>query len=143
MLNHKQNLPFSVTSKLSEFLAQRINKDGLSIINFRNSKYHAEAGGFRPVEVMIEKSGESYAIIYYTEFRYFGQGIYAELGKSNDFDFRELTYYAEFIGPVPFDEEVGEMFNLFVSNTLSYAEMGCFDEIKVSYLGGHILLGNN
>ncbi|EKA5635828.1 DUF2787 family protein [Vibrio navarrensis] len=57
MLNHKQNLPFSVTSKLSEFLAQRINKDGLSVINFRNSKYHPETGGFRPVEIMIEKIG--------------------------------------------------------------------------------------
>ena len=81
MLNLKQTLPFAVPTELIQFVSEHVERDGLSVINFRSNDYHPQTGGFRPVEIMVEKLGDNFAVVYYTEFSYFGQGSFAELGK--------------------------------------------------------------
>lgn len=141
MLTLKQDLPFefNAPAELCEFVTANVKKDGLSVINFRDSSYHPETGGFRPVEIMVDKLGDHFAIVYYTEFRYFGQGIYAELGKSNDFDFSHGVYQNEH-GVTPLQADHGELFSLFLSNTLSYYLLGMLDKAEVSFMGGHLML---
>ncbi len=143
MLNLKQNLPFAVPSELLEFIGQHIQRDGLSVINFRDSSYHPSEGGFRPVEIMVEKLGNDIAIHYYTEFRYYGVGTYAELGKSNDFDLAHGEYFNDVQGVMPIDGSLEELFALFVKNTLSYSKLDLLDELEVSFMGGHLLLHKN
>ncbi|HCG6133635.1 TPA: DUF2787 family protein [Vibrio parahaemolyticus] len=140
MLTLKQNLPIIVPNELIEFISEHVQRDGISIISFNDTKYHPSTGGFRPVEIMVEKLGNYVALHYYTEFAYEGQGSYAQLCKSNDFDLSLNTYYSEFMGLIPLNDEVGETFEMFVKNTLSYASLGMYDEIKVSFIGGHLLL---
>ena len=57
--------------------------DGV-ILNFRDPDYSAESGGYHPVEICVNAQGR---IQYITDFAYYGQGPYAELGKELDFDF--------------------------------------------------------
>ena len=53
-------------------------------LNFRDSDYSAESGGYHPVEIAVDDCGR---IRYITDFAYFGSGPYAELDKEIDFDF--------------------------------------------------------
>lgn len=139
MLNLKQDLPIEIPNELIGFISEQITRDGLSTINFRDSTYHPENGGFRPVEIMVDKHGDNIAIVYYTEFRYYGEGSFSELGKSNDFDFQDLIFFTEHLGNLPIDESLNETFNLFVKNTLRYVDMECLDEVEFEHIGGHIM----
>ncbi|WP_351123838.1 DUF2787 family protein [Shewanella sp. T24-MNA-CIBAN-0130] len=56
-------------------------------INFRDPNYSSEHGGFRPVEIRLEKMAEHWNLCYITEFCFVGHGGYAELVKALDFDF--------------------------------------------------------
>lgn len=140
MLTLKQDLPFDVSTDFCEFVTTHIKRDGLSVINLRDSSYHPDTGGFRPVEIMVDKVGEHFAIIYYTEFRYFGSSTYAELGKSNDFDFSHGIYFSDIMGERPIDSTLSEAFNLFVKNTLNYIKLEVLDEVECSFVGGHLML---
>lgn len=145
MLTLKQDLPFefNASAELCKFVTEHVKKDGLSVINLRSSSYHPENGGFRPVEIMVDKLGDYFAIVYYTEFRYYGQGTYAELGKSNNFDFSYGSFQSEHLGVSTMDASFGEMFSLFITNTLNYFSMVMFDDVECCFIGGHLMLHKN
>lgn len=133
MLNFtKQNLPFELPEKFVEFLTEHIKKDGFNCINLRSSNYDAESGGVRPVEIAVEKKGDDAKIHYYTEFAYAGIGIYAELVKSNDFDFINRRYASEFTELSGFGDDFKEVFDMFANNLTFYIDIDSFDEIKVT-----------
>ena len=75
------------TNKFIEIIKDEVTKAGHDIdkdtvtLNFRDSSYSPERGGFHPVEIMIEK-GE---VLYVTDFCYFGP--FDELVKDLDWDF--------------------------------------------------------
>ncbi|BEI26571.1 DUF2787 family protein [Vibrio cholerae] len=140
MLTLKQKLPVSIPSKLIEFIARHVQKDGLSTINFRDTSYSPTEGGFRPVEIMVEKRDTDFAIHYYTEFSFQGPPCYAELGKSNDFDFIANAFMSEQLGYMPITEELNDAFEMFVNNTMNYFGSNCFDEVRVAHIGGNQLL---
>ncbi|WP_147746124.1 DUF2787 family protein, partial [Aeromonas veronii] len=52
-------------------------------LNFRSPDYSADTGGYRPVEIRLEKRAGSWGMAYVTEFTYLG----GELVKDLDFDF--------------------------------------------------------
>lgn len=127
MLQFKQNLP----ENFKQFLVSQIIQDGISIINIRSSSYHPQTGGFRPVEIMIEKHGNEADLYYLTEFQYFGVGTYAELGKSNDFDFLDNRYQSSISYEV-MNESHLELFMLITTNLANYIACDFFDEITVT-----------
>lgn len=127
MLQFKQNLP----ENFKQFLVNQIIQDGISIINIRSSSYHPQTGGFRPVEIMIEKNGNEADLYYLTEFQYFGVGTYAELGKSNDFDFLDNRYQSSISYEV-MNESHLELFMLITTNLANYIACDSFDEITVT-----------
>lgn len=103
-------------------------------INFRDSEYSCDAGGYHPVEIGLEKAQESghWCLLYITDFCYCGFP-YAELAKDLDFDFNADTFFASYCPPRPIKHRtVKELFEFWQHNFLSYLEFGAFDEIKVS-----------
>jgi len=55
--------------------------------NFRSPDYTAEHGGYYPVEINIERQGDTWQLCYITDFAYVGSGYFTELAKNTDFDF--------------------------------------------------------
>ncbi|CAE6879438.1 hypothetical protein ACOMICROBIO_NCLOACGD_00156 [Vibrio sp. B1ASS3] len=102
------------------------------VINFRDSSYGAESGGYHPVEIRLVKTSEQWVFDYITDFSYVGYP-YPELVKEVDFDFSsgfaQLLYqFEESIT----DERVHEFYSMWELNFLSYIEMDAFDEIEVT-----------
>ena len=84
-----QHYPVHVTKMFAKILEDVINTSNVTtnngvIVNFRDSNYSADQGGYHPVEVMISESGR---INYVTDFAFVGQPPFAELAKELDFDF--------------------------------------------------------
>lgn len=82
-------LPISkqLADKLLDLLTQyEIAGDSVTI-NLSEPNYSTETGGFRPVEIRLEKRGDTWQFIYITDLTYVGSGPYAELAKELDFDF--------------------------------------------------------
>lgn len=126
-LNQSFIVPALFAQFLSSFLADK--SDGFTTINFSDSSYGPEAGGFRPVEIGIEKNGEDACIQYLTEYRYFGDGM---LDKSTDFDFDLNTFRIEYIVETLDYADHGDYFNLYVANLRRYVKSGMLDEMELS-----------
>ncbi|WP_171353687.1 DUF2787 family protein [Vibrio coralliilyticus] len=136
MLTLKQNLPFYIPEIFNTFVSERVTRDGISVINFRDSSYDHVSGGFRPVEIKVEKLGKHYALISTTEFAYLGQESLPKLSKYQHFDFINNTYSSK-SGDLPIDLEAGASLQSLIESTLTFA---LFDEVKVSFVGGHVFL---
>ncbi|MGR5061193.1 DUF2787 family protein [Vibrio rotiferianus] len=102
------------------------------VINFRDSSYSAESGGYHPVEIRLVKTGEQWVFDYITDFSYVGYP-YPELVKEVDFDFSSglAQFLYQFEESIT-DERVHEFYSMWESNFLSYVEMDAFDEIEVA-----------
>jgi hypothetical protein len=89
-MNIQQNdYPVKISQQLVAIISKELAKTEVNttegvILNFRDPNYSAEDGGYHPVEICVNAQGR---IQYITDFAYFGQGSYAELGKELDFDF--------------------------------------------------------
>ncbi|HHC6526713.1 DUF2787 family protein [Vibrio parahaemolyticus] len=102
------------------------------VINFRDSSYGAESGGYHPVEIRLVKTGGQWVFDYITDFSYVGYP-YPELVKEVDFDFSSglANFLYQFEESIT-DERVHEFYSMWESNFLSYVEMDAFDEIEVT-----------
>ncbi|MCW4444193.1 DUF2787 domain-containing protein [Vibrio splendidus] len=130
-----QKLKSLLKSKMDTFWKHNpTNRECESLtINFRDSTYSAEAGGYHPVEIMLLKEEESqYQIQYLTDFAYMG-AVYPELERNVDFD---IANGQTFIAPMGWqschDKSIVEFYSLWESNFLAYLQMGAYDEIKIS-----------
>lgn len=129
----RETAAFPVGKKLVSILTNRLAEVGdfphaSLIVHFRDPKYTAENGGYRPVEIRIGKDGY---IQYITEFSYVGLGYLAELAKSSDFDFSQGLYQNEYrLYPIN-SKGVEEFYRLWESNFCSYIEAGVFN-VQVS-----------
>ncbi|MEZ8013947.1 MULTISPECIES: DUF2787 domain-containing protein [Vibrio] len=130
-----QKLKSLLKSKMETFWKQNpTKKDGESLtINFRDTTYSAEAGGYHPVEIMLLKEDESqYQIQYLTDFAYQGN-IYPELERNVDFD---VANGQALIAPMGWqschNKAIVEFYSLWEGNFLAYLQMGAYDEIKIS-----------
>ncbi|MBE8575831.1 DUF2787 domain-containing protein [Vibrio sp. OPT18] len=130
-----QQLKSLLKSKIETFWKQNPTKrDCESLtINFRDTTYSAEAGGYHPVEIMLLKENESlYQIQYLTDFAYQGN-VYPELERNVDFD---IANGQAFIAPMGWqschDKAIVEFYSLWENNFLAYVQMEAYDEIKIS-----------
>ncbi len=130
-----QKLKSLLKSKIETFRKQNPTKresENLTI-NFRDTTYSADAGGYHPVEFMLLKEQENqYQIQYLTDFAYMGN-VYPELERNVDFD---IANGQAFIAPMGWqschDKSIVEFYSLWESNFLAYLQMGAYDEIKIS-----------
>ena len=114
---------------------EKIN-DGITqiTINFRDSSYSCDEGGYHPVEISMQKNVATahWDILYITDFTYYGHP-FAELVKDLDFDFCTKTFHAVYCQPRPITHRsVKEIYQLWEHNFLSYLEYDAFDQIKLS-----------
>ncbi|CAH7082112.1 conserved hypothetical protein [Vibrio chagasii] len=130
-------LPVSVD--LQDTLNRVINESGKwtpmiqsVVINFRDSNYSSENGGWHPVEIRLVRLYEQWVFDYITDFAYCG-GPYPELVKEVDFNFSSGTASFSYVPELPItSSEVMEFYSMWESNFLSYVEMCVFDEIKIT-----------
>ncbi|WP_259346493.1 DUF2787 domain-containing protein [Vibrio rotiferianus] len=134
-----QSCVLPISPKFHAVINQQVMQAGLATasdsltINFRDSTYNAETGGYHPVEVSILKgSNEKWCISYITDFAYFGLG-YPELERDIDFDIGNNMAFATGIGWQSINS-LGfiELYRTWESNFLAYLEMDAFDEIVIS-----------
>jgi len=86
-IQHK-GYPVKISQQLVAIISKELAKTEVDttegvILIFRDPDYSAEDGGYHPVEIYVNAQRR---ILYITDFAYFGQGPYAELGKELDFD---------------------------------------------------------
>ena len=132
-----EDVPVCISKQLLDLINTHIpthdKKTSGCSINFRDTSYSPENGGFHPVEIGLQHSNGEWTFDYITDFSYSG-GPYPELIKEIDFLF---THHALcFAGGFPQPLNHGsskEFYQMWESNFLSYVEMECFDEIKVNW----------
>lgn len=101
-------------------------------INFRDSSYSAEAGGYHPVEICLEQQGDDWQLLYITDFAYCG-GIYPELEVELDFNCESGLFSMAYQAPVPLTSRgVSGFYKTWEKNFLSYLAQGSFDQIKLT-----------
>ncbi len=68
------------------------------VMNFRDSSYSAEDGGFHPVEIALSQSSDGqWCIEYITDFAYVGNH-FPELERCLDFDFQRGDFFTAYHG---------------------------------------------
>ncbi|MGL6050474.1 MAG: DUF2787 family protein [Aeromonas salmonicida] len=132
-------IPFSrdgfalpVAQALLALLNQEVANTGLDqerltqlTFNFRSPGYSAETGGVHPVELRLIRGLHGWVFDYITDFSYQGLGQDAELCKELDFNLSCDEHYLQGWGPLP-GVEARELFALWQSNFISYAQLGYF-----------------
>ena len=132
---------FTVPEKLYQLLSDELadvsvpeaNTEGI-ILNFRDPDYSISTGGFHPVELrLIQTStdgGCEYKFVYITDFSFQG-APYPELAVDIDVCFIAEQVFTVYGGWL--DKRSGdELKDLFLTNFISYVEMGVF-KVEVTF----------
>ncbi|MGN5117915.1 MULTISPECIES: DUF2787 family protein [unclassified Aeromonas] len=121
-----------VTQALLTLLNHEVANIGLNLerltqltFNFRSPTYSPEQGGAHPVEIRLIRGLDGWLFDYVTDFSYQGLGQDAELCKELDFNFLDDEHYLQGWGPLP-SVEARELFAMWQSNFISYAQLGYF-----------------
>ena len=129
---HLAGMALPISPELPDLLhsavwEQRLDLTHLSTLtfNFRSPGYSAEAGGVHPVELRLIRGLHGWVFDYITDFSYQGLGQDAELCKELDFNLSCDEHYLQDWGPLP-GMEARELFALWQSNFISYAQLGYF-----------------
>ena len=90
-------------------------------LNFRDNDYSAEAGGYHPVEIRLEKHSEQWQLVYITDFSFSG-GPFPELIREIDICFERQQVFHLYGGWL--DQRSGkELIKLFTDNFIAYHVM--------------------
>ncbi len=92
---------------------------------FATLTHQLQSGGVHPVEIQLIRGLDGWLFDYVTDFSYQGLGQDTELCKELDFNFLDNEHYLQGWGPLPM-VDAQELFNMWQSNFLSYAELGFF-----------------
>ncbi|WCH24977.1 DUF2787 family protein [Aeromonas salmonicida] len=129
---HLAGMALPISPELPDLLRKAVRKQQLSLadfstltVNFRSPGYSAEKGGVHPVELRLIRGLNGWVFDYITDFSYQGLGQDAELCKELDFNLSCDEHYLQGWGPLP-DVEARELFTLWQSNFISYAQLGYF-----------------
>ena len=87
--------------------------------NFRSPDYSAEYGGYYPVEISIERQGDTWQFCYITDFAYVGSGYFTELAKNTDFDFTHDEFQS--VLGITQLSDVADFYVIWEANFLEYA----------------------
>ena len=131
------NTALEISNKLHRIVQKVVSKHELGtaqsiIINFKDSNYSAEQGGFHPVEICFQRdSNNQCSYLYITDFSFSG-GPYPELDRDLDFDIGNNSFFARHSGWQNINSHsVREMYKLWEGNFLAFYDMDAFDNIKV------------
>ena len=128
--NQLPTMPDRFYQVIEKELAEVTPKDANAItLNFRDPDYSAEAGGFHPVEVRLEKQQDHWRLVYVTDFAFRGHP-FPELVKDIDICFNSKQVYSLFSGWIG-ERECRSLINLFTQNFAAYFDMGVY-KVKVS-----------
>ena len=129
---HRDGFSLLVTEPLLVLLNQEAVKYDFDLeqltrltFSFRNPAYQPQSGGVHPVEIQLIRGLDGWLFDYVTDFSYQGLGQDTELCKELDFNFLDNEHYLQGWGPLPM-VDAQELFNMWQSNFLSYAELGFF-----------------
>lgn len=129
---HRDGVSLLVTEPLLVLLNQEAVKYNFDLeqltrltFSFRNPDYQLQSGGVHPVEIQLIRGLDGWLFDYVTDFSYQGLGQDTELCKELDFNFLDNEHYLQGLGPLPM-VDAQELFNMWQSNFLSYAELGFF-----------------
>jgi hypothetical protein len=90
-------------------------------LNFRDPTYSAENGGYHPVEIHVDSTGD---ILSITDFAYFGMPPMVELGIELDWSF-EQSSFRQFDSM--YDLECGRcLLGLYTRNFTAYYDSGVY-----------------
>lgn len=121
-------IPALIALLETEIAKAQVSLENGLVLNFRDPDYSSETGGYHPVEIAIAGEGK---MLYVTDFAYYGDGHYAELGKELDFDF-SYGLFQQFGREYPI-REGAELFSLWQENFVCYYQSGVF-QVSVSEL---------
>jgi hypothetical protein len=140
-LTFNKSQRFTVPGKLYQILADELadislpdsDTEGI-ILNFRDPDYSISKGGFHPVELrLIQTStdaGCEYQFVYITDFSFQG-ALYPKLAVDIDVCFIAEQVFTVYGGWL--DKRSGdELKDLFLTNFISYVEMGVF-KVEVTF----------
>ncbi|MEL4293525.1 DUF2787 domain-containing protein [Shewanella xiamenensis] len=128
--NQQPAMPDRFYQVIEKELANIDTKDANAItLNFRDPDYSAEAGGFHPVEVRLEKQQDHWRLVYVTDFAFRGHP-FPELVKDIDICFNSKQVYSLFSGWIGERESQG-LIKLFSDNFVSYYQMEVY-QVEVS-----------
>ena len=123
--NQLPAMPDRFYQVIEKELANVDTKDANAItLNFRDPDYSAEAGGFHPVEVRLEKQQDHWRLVYVTDFAFRGHP-FPELVKDIDICFNSKQVYSLFSGWIG-ENESRELITLFSQNFAIYYEMDVY-----------------
>ncbi|MAY57595.1 MULTISPECIES: DUF2787 domain-containing protein [Gammaproteobacteria] len=136
-LNFNEVQGFPVPAKLYQLINQSLagtsvpnNAFTAITLNFRDPDYSADAGGYHPVEIRMEKQNELWQLVYITDFSYQG-GPFPELVKEIDVCFISKQVFNLFIGWLQ-NRNAKELLTLFVNNFIEYYINDCY-QVSVSF----------
>lgn len=106
------------------------NASGITF-NFRDPDYSPQHGGYRPVEIRLEKEGAVWYFAYITDFVYVGLNAFAELVKELDFDFANGVFTHNAFGLLP-EKSLCDWFQLWQENFLNYYALQSY-QVELSF----------
>ncbi|GAB3529190.1 DUF2787 family protein [Photobacterium alginatilyticum] len=110
-----------------------VNYRGKVTINYRDTSYYSEDGGFHPVFITVDVKDSHTAISEITDLVYVGDGT-PELVPDLAFDFANSVAFARFSGWLGmYLQETTELYEMWECNFLAYLEMNAYDQIEVEY----------
>ena len=109
----------SLTQNIDVIVAITNSKATAITFNFRSPDYSAELGGYHPVEIHIERNGDTWRLCYITDFAYVGSGYCTELAKDADFDFQQGVFQS-LVGIYPL-HTAKSFYSIWESNFMEYA----------------------
>ncbi len=118
------NLPWPLDTRLIQILNDALvaaeADDGVTI-TYRDPDFTPTSGGFHPVEIALSREG---ALLYITDFSYFGEPPFCDLCKCLDFDFSlELFQHYGMENPIAAGKEI---FNIWQSNFIAYHDINAY-----------------
>jgi hypothetical protein len=136
-LNFNEVQGFSVPENLFQLINTELadtttpsNTLSAITLNFRDHSYSAEAGGYHPVEIRLEKKKELWQIAYITDFSFQGSP-FPELTKEIDVCFITRQVFSLFCGWLQ-NNNAKELLNLFIENFIEYYSMDSY-QVSVSF----------
>ncbi|MBS3857530.1 DUF2787 domain-containing protein [Proteus mirabilis] len=136
MTIHQSGLRLPIAQAFSQLLLHELNNSVINsaidltlvravTMNFRDSLYSAETGGFHPVEIRLLRLHEQWLFDYVTDFSFMGN-YYPELEKELDVCWSQGYIYHFMMGDID-EEEGGALFELWQRNFIQYHKMKCYE----------------
>ncbi len=131
-----EGLRLPVSQPLVQHVCERVKALSLPAsatsltLNYRDSGYSPERGGYHPVEIQLIKQGDQWHFSYITDFAFAGSP--AELEKEIDFDFGQQVFSHAMTGPLSITDAI-DLYQLWETNFISYLKMEVYDDLDVTH----------